>query len=347
MPYNRIMKRLIFAFALFGLFVVFAPAWANSFAIGAASDGSKITDSAAAKRIEQVWRLPNGYEEYYMLLALNTGEKTWCERISGEAQIRKVDARPGVQVIGWRDLCNIEMAAKNNKIDYCRFVRGGVFDTLDGREFNQAYCEAYVGRMAENYRVELSANHWLLHDPYRPKMINAQAILKTLGFGEADLTRSHEQGLYQFTTRLSWEAFLLDEMLGQPKAGVTRDEKKFTKLKKRSTFLPDFSKRSVPADRFLRYGGTAVKMPANCYENPGSEFACRMLECLSWRDILSCRNISKTKEIQDLRGLFQGKCFEQNKDKNNRDATCAQMVSEPFQRIFGGAPEIFLPYLVR
>ncbi len=291
-------------------------------------------------RTGQIWRLPNGYEEYYMLLALNTNDKKWCDRISLESQIRKVDARPGVQVIRWRDICLIETARATGNRDYCRFVRGEYVDSLDGREFNPDYCLARIGK---NY--SRAALHWLQQDPRKTKFMNAQSILKFMGFVEQDLVSTQQQGLYQYVFKSTWEEFLLNTMFTEQRE-LPEFSEKFDRLVDRSQFLPDFSANPQAVDRYLRYAGTTVKMPPDCYENPSAELTCRMLECLNVRDIVSCRAISNSKEIQDLQNLFLKKCDGDEIGKNKlTPEDCRNQVGLLFQKIFTGPPETFLPYL--
>ncbi len=304
----------------------------------------------AAKRIDQVWRLPNGLEEYYLLLGMTTADKAWCDRISLEAQVRKSNARPGVQVIGWRDICLIEVANAQKNKELCRFVRGTTVDVLDGREFNENYCLEYMSSKSVGGLFSTDANHWLQVDPFKPKFLNAQAALKFLGFTDADLITTQQQGLYQTVTKASWEEFLLQRMLN-PDMRKWVDPDKFNRLITRSLALPDYSKSPQPVDRFLRYTGTAVKTPADCYENPTSEFTCRMLECLSVRDIITCRAMGNTKEVLALRELFVEKCIAKHTNKStgatNYFGPCRAEIDAPYNKIFKGAPETFLPYLDR
>ncbi|TAH33153.1 MAG: hypothetical protein EYC62_07545 [Alphaproteobacteria bacterium] len=301
---------------------------------------------SAPKRIDQVWRLPNGYEEYYILLARATADKNWCDRISLEAQVRKPDARPGVQVIGWRDICLIEVAGMTRNQDLCRFIRGTTVDALDGQEFNQNYCLQYVAAMANGSYISTRANHWLQIDPNKPKFLNAQAILKYVGFTEDDLVSTQKKGLYQMVNKFSWDEFLLQKMLN-PEYKKMLDPEQFNRLVSRSLAFPDYSKSPQPVDRFLRYTGTAVKLPADCYENPTSEFTCRMLECLNVRDIITCRAIGNTQEVLALKELFINKCTEKMTASTNAYAQCSAQINAPYNKIFKGSPETFLPYLNR
>jgi hypothetical protein len=304
-----------------------------------------VKSSKPTQRYEQPWRLPNGIEEYYMLLALDTGNRQWCERMSPAAQLRKVDARVGVQVISWRDTCLIEVAVKTQNKELCRFVRGVYVDALNGKEFGNDYCLSYIQRASSQRRSE--ALHWLQRDPYKPLLINAPGILRSLGFSEDDLVDKHQQGLYQVIVKSTWEQFLLQRMLGQYSNSQRQegDQARYDKLVKRSLSLPEFSTVSPPVDRFLQYTGTAVKLPANCYENPTAEFSCRMLQCLSNKDLITCRSLSQTKEIMDLHTLFSKKCMEET--KVNAEQFCKAQVEDPFNKIFNGPPETFIPYLAR
>ncbi len=293
-------------------------------------------------RNDRVWRLPNGYEEYYMLLAISTQSKKWCDRMSLESQIRKTDARPGVQVVGWRDICLIEVAAATNNPEICRFVRGTVVDGLDGTEFNSKYCVSAV--QSGTYTSRL---HWLQVNPNKPKFLNSQIVLKYLGFTENDLISQQKQGLYQTVNNSTWDEFLLGKLLDPAmKNRINPDQ--YQQMVNRSDALPDFSKNSYPADRYLRYTGTSVKLPADCYENPTSEFACRMLECLNVRDIVTCRAMADTKESIDLKNLFIEKCVQKKGQSDSQSyLACKKEIEAPFNKIFLGPPETFLPYLNR
>jgi hypothetical protein len=294
---------------------------------------------------EQVWRLPNGYEEFYMLLALQTGDKKWCDRLSLESQIRKVDARPGVQVVRWRDICLIEVAGASSNAEICRFVRGAKVDALDGSEIDDKYCRRWVagGVNYSNYNTRL---HWLTRDPYKPLFLNPQAILQFLGFTENDLVSSEKRGFYNNVSQSTWNDFLFEYLFNPPK----RDELwqgRFAQLINRSVYLPDFAANSMPVDRYLRYSGTAVQLPADCYENPAAEFTCRMLECLRVRDITACRTLKNSDEVVQLRDLFIDKCAAKKPDASAARAECEQQINLPYRKIFEGPPETFLPYISR
>ena len=299
------------------------------------------------QRTDQVWRWPNGMEEYFMLLAIATGDKQWCDHMSLESQIRKADARPGVQVIAWRNICLIEVAKISKNPDFCRFVRPTFVDALDGGEFDAKYCVNYID--SSQYSASVRANHWLAFNPYKPNFLNAQQILTGMGFTEDDLVSQEKRGLYQTTTKSTWDEYLMNFIDGDSNRFRTRpgNEEKFQFILKRSAYLPDYSKNSIPADRYLRYSGTSVKLPADCYENPTAEFTCRMLECLNVRDILSCRLMSKSQEVQNLYGLFMSKCSEKNPVASGVNPACKQMVDMPYRKIFEGPPDTFLPYLNR
>lgn len=316
---------------------------------GSASRPAGSGDTDKVKTNYEVWRHPNGLEEYYMLLALATNDKRWCDRISLESQLRKVDARPGVQVIGWRSVCLIEVARATQNASLCRWVRGINAGALNGQEFNENYCLAMVQKPRGN-RINFNENHWLQTNPYEPRLLNAQAILRNIGFQEADLLEVNRQGLYENVTKSTWSDFLMKKMLDPDAATYNlRDPAKFEILLKRSTYLPDFSSSSQPADRYLRYSGTLVKLPENCYENATSEFSCRMLECLNVRDLFACRAMADTQEIKNLKILFKSKCVQKEAQSNPDSAqfVCDKQVDEPFQKIFEGPPETFLPYLNR
>lgn len=301
-------------------------------------------------RMQQPWRLPNGFEEYYMLLALHTKDRQWCDRMSIGAQIRKVDARAGVQVIPWRAICLIEVAALTKNKGVCKFVQGVTVDNLNGKEFNAQYCEATVAARALPV-PDFAENHWLETNPFSPKLINAQGILRSLGFSEKDLLSQEQQGLYQVVTRKSWDDFLIKVMLDS--RWVTNpnrpDPDKFNIMVKRSVNLPNFANGDAAADRFLQYTGTNVKLPANCYENPTSEFSCRMLQCLASTDLLTCRALAKSADTKALRDVYYGKCEAANKQlsRENIESVCKREVDDPYTKVFLGPPETFLPYLVR
>lgn len=294
---------------------------------------------------EQVWRFPNGFEEFYMLLALRSSDKKWCDRISLESQLRKVDARAGLQVIRWRDICLIETAAGSKNAELCRFVRGTKVDVLDGSEFNEKYCRQWTqnANQATKYNNRL---HWLQRDPNRPLFLNAQAVLQFLGFTAEDLVRAEQRGFYTNVNQATWQEFLFDYLLFNDKPDALW-QGRYAQLMNRAVYLPDFASSAMPVDRFLRYTGTAVQLPADCYENPAAEFTCRMLECLRVRDINACRLIKDSAEIMELRALFIDKCTAKSPNDNSAAAKCQNEVDLPFRKVFFGPPETFLPYLNR
>jgi hypothetical protein len=300
------------------------------------------------QRVDQVWRLPNGYEEFYMLLALTSGKKRWCDRMSLESQIRKIDARSGVQVIRYRDICLIEVAAKSANPELCRFVRPIKVDALNGSEFNESYCRQFA---ALPYRSSSSSGigralHWLDLNPYEPVFMNIAGILQFLGFSEKDLFSTKKMGLYETVSQSTWHDFLFQRLLN-PTIQDAAKSKQWEQIFNRAVYLPDFAANAMPVDRYLRYTGTSVELPADCYENPTAEFTCRMLECLSLRDIVTCRALADTREIQDLRNLFIDKCMRNSAKISpaQGQTECVKTIDAPFNKIFKGPPETFLPYL--
>lgn len=305
----------------------------------AASPVAAAPPPALPLRQDRSWRLPNGIEEFYLFLARDTGDRMWCERISTAAQRRKINARKGVQVIGWRETCYIEVAQKNRNAALCRGFRSYTVEGLDGSEFNEAYCATNAARGRG-----LEGLHWLDNNAREPQLLDAQAILKSIGFNERNLLRQEEQGLYEVTVKESWDRFLFS-LLGLRGLNEKRDENAYTLLLRRAKILPDMSRTNRPVDNLLRYTGAAVRLPANCYENPTSEFSCRMLECLNSSDLLTCRNLARAQEVVDLRLALEDKC---NKAKQTYgDPQCKESVETPFRKVFYGPPETFLPYLSR
>lgn len=284
-------------------------------------------------------RHPNGMEEFFMIMAAETGNPDFCQKISHLAQIRRPEARLGYQVISWKSACDIHLAIQLNKPELCQSVLRTRASGLSGYHFNAKYCEE---RVQAGYTPGGGATHFLGRDIYNTRLLNAENLMRNLGYTEKDLVLQTNQTEYILDHhQKSWLSFMNENIQNVKTSQNAPETQRFLQ---RALHLKDLRIEENNSDMLLRFSGVSeLHKPDACFANPETEFTCRMIECMQSNDYLTCQGRKDDKENIDLRDALFQECVIK---KDETEGTCKEKVSDVYEKVFSWSREQFAKYLV-